>query len=42
MKTKADLYANTFLTEKMSYILGKLVKKENDEEEFALVKIDGA
>lgn len=42
MKTKAEQYANTYLTEKMPYTLGKLVKKENDEEEFVLVKIDRA
>ena len=41
-KTKADLYANTFLTEKMSYVFGKVVKTDNDEEEFQKIKIDGA
>lgn len=42
MKTKAEQYANTFLSEKMTYTLGKLNKKENDEEEFVLIKIDRA
>lgn len=41
-KTKADQYANTFLSEKMPYVLGKIVKNEQDEEEFKNVKIDGA
>lgn len=42
VKTKADLYANTFLTEKMSYVLGKIEKTENDDEEFKKINIDGA
>lgn len=42
VKTKADQYANTFLSEKMSYVLGKIVKNEQDEDEFKDVKIDGA
>jgi hypothetical protein len=41
-KTKADSYASEFLTEKMSYVLGKVVKNEQEEEEFKEVKIDGA
>lgn len=41
VKTKAELYANTFLTDKMSYVLGKVVNKDDDEE-VQLVKIDGA
>lgn len=41
-KTKADLYANTFLSEKMSYTLGMVTKNEQDEEEFKDIVIDGA
>lgn len=42
MKTKGDLYANTILTEKMSYIFGKVVKNETDEDEFKSIVINGA
>jgi hypothetical protein len=41
-KTKADQYANEFLSEKMSYVLGKVIKNEQGEEEFKEIKIDGA
>jgi DNA-binding protein YbaB len=40
MKTKAEQYANEFLTEKMSYQLGKIVKTETGEERVDEVKID--
>ena len=40
-KTKSDQYATEFLSEKMSYVLGKVVKNEEDEEEFQALKIDG-
>ena len=42
LKTKSDLYANTILTGKMPYVLGKVVTGENDEEEFRSIVIDGA
>ena len=41
-KTKADQYANEFLSEKMTYVLGKIIRNEQEEEEFKEVKIDGA
>ena len=42
MKTKADLYANTFLTEKSAYTLVVVRKGENEEELVEPVVIDGA
>jgi len=41
-KTKIGQYATEFLSEKMVYSLGKVVKNEQDEEEFRRVKVDGA
>lgn len=41
-KTKSDQYSTEFLSEKMVYILGKVIKNEQEEEEFQEIKIDGA
>lgn len=41
-KSKADQCADEFLSEKMSYVLGKVTKNENGDEEFVKIKIDGA
>lgn len=40
VKTKADVYANEFLTEKMSYSLSKVTTNEAGEEEAESVSID--